>query len=89
LDKPLDLINPKLGALAKRISESRPEDPAMEFQFSGIGFFPRPEVHGILSPFIFERKQSTDWAENRYYTRAPLQTDAHIQLLNELEAILA
>lgn len=88
LDRPFSLINPKLAALAKRIPELRTEDPRTHFEFSGISFLPQPDVQATLSGFNLERKVNTDWAENRYFTRSPLQTDAHIKLLEEIEALL-
>ena len=88
LDKPLSLLNPKLENLARRISELRLEDPKVVFAFAGISFLAEPEAQSKLSPFHIERKINTDWSENRYYTRAPLQTEAHLKLLEELEATL-
>jgi hypothetical protein len=88
LDRSFYLVNPKIAALAKQISNLRPEDPKIQFEFSGISCLPQPDVQASLSAFNLERKVNTDWAENRYFTRAPLQTHAHIKLVEEIESLL-
>ncbi len=88
LDRSISLLNPKLNSIAHRFSELRIEDPNTGFTFSGISFHVEPEKQAVLSPFLLERKLNTDWSENRYYTRAPLHTDAHIKILEEIESIL-
>lgn len=87
LDGSISLLNPKLDSIAHRISELRTEEPDVGFVFAGITFLPQPEKQAALSSFSLERKVNTDWSENRYYTRAPLQTDAHIRLLEEIESL--
>jgi hypothetical protein len=88
LDRPISLVNPKLEQLASRISELRKELP-VTFEFSGVTFLPEPSAQATTSGFSIERKVNTEWSENRYYTRAPLQTDAHLQILEEFETLLA
>jgi len=88
LDQSISLLNPKLDNIARRITELRTEDSSLQFAFAGITFLPQPEKQGAISGFALERKIGTDWSENRYNTKAPLQTDAHIQLLEEIESLL-
>ena len=40
------------------------------------------------SPFQFERTPDIPFSERRYYSRAPLQTEDHLSLLNEFEDLL-
>jgi hypothetical protein len=40
------------------------------------------------APFKFERKIGPPFASNHYFSQAPLETNSHIQLLNEFEQIL-
>jgi len=90
IDKPLTLLNPKLQAIANRLTELRQWDQhSVRFEFSGITCFPEPLAQSSVAGFALERKISTDWSENRYYTRAPLKTSDHIQLLTEFEQLLS
>jgi hypothetical protein len=41
-----------------------------------------------MPSFSFERRESVPFSENRYYSRAALQTDAHLALLNQFEAVI-
>jgi hypothetical protein len=43
---------------------------------------------GSLAPVRIERKISAPFSANHYYSQAPLPTEAHVDLLNEFEAIL-
>ncbi|PYV76157.1 MAG: hypothetical protein DMG96_14980 [Acidobacteria bacterium] len=43
---------------------------------------------GSLAPVKIERKISAPFSANHYYSQAPLPTAAHMELLNEFEAIL-
>ena len=89
LDRPIRLINPRLQQLASRISELRGDTNPIAFEFSGVTFLPEPTAQAAVSGFSLERKVNTDWSESRYYTRAPLQTDAHLKILEEFGALLA
>jgi hypothetical protein len=88
LDRPIKLLNPKLEQLAKLISELR-KGPTVTFEFSGVSFLSEPAAQSTTLGVVIERKVGTEWSENRYWTRAPLETASHIKLLENLEAILA
>jgi hypothetical protein len=88
LDQSISSLNPKLVQLANRISELRKEQP-VAFQFSGVTFLAEPSAQATTSGILIERKLNTAWEENIYYTRAPLPTDAHLQILEEFEGLLA
>jgi hypothetical protein len=87
LTQPISFLNPKLEQLAGRIAELR-KGPPVAFKFSGVTFLAEPSAQQTTSGVLIERKVNTDWEENIYYTRAPLPTHAHLQLLEEFEAIL-
>ncbi|HEY0704252.1 MAG TPA: hypothetical protein VGD60_15885 [Candidatus Acidoferrales bacterium] len=44
---------------------------------------PRKPLH---APFTIQRRADATFAENKYYSEAPLPTRTHIELLNEFEA---
>jgi hypothetical protein len=90
-DKKLNSLNPKLENLAKRISSliKGHDHKPIAYETSGIIFSTDPVVTNPPGSFRFERIIDVAFGENRYYSAAPLQTDAHIELLGELEAILS
>ena len=88
LDRPMSLLNPKLEKLAATISSLREDTNPITFEFSGVTFLPDLTAQASISSFGIERKINTPWSENRYYTRAPLQTDDHLRVLEEFEGIL-
>jgi hypothetical protein len=89
-DKSLNALNPKLEYFAKRVTsliEGHSHHP-IAYETSGISFWTDPAVINPPNPFRFERVIDRPFAENRYYSAAPLQTEAHFELLEELESIL-
>jgi len=80
----LPSLNPKLKPFADKISRL----VNAEVELCSIGFWPGQKTTAPFSPFRFERKLNAEFSENRYYAAAPLQTDDHFELLNELETIL-
>jgi hypothetical protein len=91
-DKALNSLNPKLDSFAKRLTTSivgRSHQP-LAFEASGIIFWTDPTVMvNPPGPFRFEREENAPFGEHRYYSSAPLQTDVHLKLLEELENILS
>ena len=60
------------------------------FEVSGIGFGNNPVRSWLkLAGFLVERQDNTQYAENRFYSKAPVHTDQHEELLGEFERILA
>lgn len=75
-------INPKLSEFSERFSRLVNH----QFEFAGISFWPRRSIPpAIISAFSLERKVNTDRDEHKYFSRAPLHTDDHLKLLNEIE----
>ncbi|MFZ5448524.1 MAG: hypothetical protein ACOZFS_07820 [Thermodesulfobacteriota bacterium] len=91
-DKPLNALNPKLQGFAERINSliSGFSDRPIAFETSGVRFWTDPTV--MTNPpghFLFERLEKVPFNENRYYSAAPLQTEDHLKMLEELEQILS
>lgn len=91
-DKALNSLNPKLDNFAKRLTESivgRNHQP-LAFETTGINFGTDSTIMvNPPGPFRFEREENAPFGEHRYYSAAPLQTDAHLKILEDLENILS
>jgi hypothetical protein len=88
LDYPLQNLNPKLAPLAKRITETTGY-AASPFELGGLSFWTDSTFAVTKTPpFMIERKVNAPFSENRFYTKAPVQTQEHIDLLEELEGLL-
>ncbi len=85
-DRSLQLINPKLSGFAKSLNEVA--DGNATFELASLGFWPNPQGPAQLANFTLERSAKDPFASNRYFSGAPLQTDDHLRLLNELEKAL-
>jgi hypothetical protein len=73
-------------------SMAYPESNESMFETSGIIFDTDVETLGLnrkRPQFTLERKIDVPWSENLYYSQAPLQTQQHINALDELEGMLA
>jgi hypothetical protein len=80
----LNLINPGFKEAVKYLSENL----SVPFEIGGLSFWVDPS--STLQPFqfSFERALNVPFAEKKYYTVAPLQTEKHIELLEKFETIL-
>lgn len=90
-DKSLNALNPKLENFAKRLTSLivGHKHHHILFETYGISLWTNPTITIPPSPFKFERAEGVPFNENRYYSTAPLQTDVHLELLEELENILS
>jgi hypothetical protein len=90
-DAPLLVLNPRLESIARLIEKNlvTMDNKPREIEFSGITFFSE-DVGQNKAPALFrvERKVSQPFSTNRYFAQAPLETDAHIAVLEELEGLL-
>ena len=84
-DKSLEDACPKLKAFADRVTTAlgRPT------KFSSVAWWTDPETQTAIAQFRFERKYGAAFSDQRYYSVAPLRTDDHLELLQELEGILS
>jgi hypothetical protein len=91
IDKSLNSLNHKLNNFAKRLTSlvEGHGHHSFAFETSGIVFGTDYTVVGPPGAFRFERMVDVPFIENRYYSVAPLQTDLHLEMLEELEGILS
>lgn len=87
--RPLNGLHPGLGQLAARLSAlvSTPEYP-FRYEPAGITLSGDPTLELKPAEFRFERRYDAPFSTNRYYTKAAVHTDVHLELLDELEQIL-
>jgi hypothetical protein len=83
--KSLAVLNPKLNQFAEKVTKAAGDKLPVEL--AGVSLW--SETNPNLLHFRFERKWGADFSENRYYSRAPLPTAKHLELLNDLEGILS
>jgi hypothetical protein len=89
LDLPLSNVNPKLAEFAAKVTATCGYSDMPKFELSGIGFGNDPiRARLKLAGFTVERQNGTEYAQNRFYSKAPVHTDQHEQLLGEFEQIL-
>lgn len=88
MDGSLNLLNPKLEPFARQLSSKVVGyDPVM-FETFGIMFWKDPKKTGPEFSFRLERAETEPFSQQRYFSLAPLQTETHLELLEELERIL-
>jgi hypothetical protein len=85
--KPLSALNPKLNDFGARLSSSI--EGNLEFAFAGIEFWPDQTKVFKPSTFSFQRRIGDPFSDSRYWSQAPVPTGRHLELLQELEAILS
>lgn len=83
----LSALNPRLEGFIKRLSAS--VDPQLVFECSAIEFWPDQTRTPRPANFSFQRKNGTAFADNRYWSQAGMPTQKHLELLEELEAMLS
>jgi len=85
----LNLLNDKLDHFGHRLSADISGFPEQTWEASGISFSVDQGVQQAKPiPFRLERAANTAFSDNRYYSVAPLQTEKHLRLLDDLELIL-
>jgi len=83
----LSMLNPKLERISQRLNSEVKGHGEMAYQASGISFWSNPSLNQAF-PFRIERAEGVGFAENRYLSSAPLETEIHLEILSELDAIL-
>lgn len=87
----LPLVNPKLNFLPEKLySQIVPFDGTlMEYRFGGISSWTEDlQKERSLNSFRLERKWNTPFETNIYFSTAPMTTQQHVSILNEIEAAL-
>jgi hypothetical protein len=87
-DASLDLVNARVAAFASRISEAFAETPKPQFHIASLQFWSEPNDVGKHKMFTLEHQAGKTFAEGRYFSQAPLQTEQHFRLLQDLEQIV-
>jgi hypothetical protein len=87
-ERPLNNINPRLHSFMERLSSLAGSGHHSPFELASLGFWVESSSAAISPQFQFERQLNTPFSERRYYTRAPLQTEDHLKLLDEFEDLL-
>ena len=84
--RPLSALNPRLAEFANRLSSAV---GGTVFDMAAIELW--PDQAQALKPanFSFQRKIGEPPSSDRYWSQAALPTDRHLELLEELEAILS
>ena len=85
--RPLSALNPRLAEFAGRVSSSGGDGIA--FDVAAIELWPDQTRTIKPANFSFQRKIGEPLDSDRYWSQPPLPTDKHLELLNELEAILS
>jgi hypothetical protein len=88
LKQPLSNINSKMQAVVHKIISMIGDEDVKTLNFASLGFWWDPASASAQSHFQFERTLNVPFSEQRYYSRAPLQTEDHLQLLDEFEELL-
>jgi hypothetical protein len=91
-DASLMALNPRLPQFFKSLEKYfKPivEAKQRHFQLTSLGSWTE-DMNQPLAPAAFkiERKIGPPFSSNHYFSQAPLETDPHIQLLNEFEQML-
>ena len=84
--RPLSALNPRLGEFAGRLSSAV---GGTVFDMAAIELWP-DQAHALKpANFSFQRKIGEPCNSDRYWSQAALPTDRHLELLEELEALLS
>ncbi len=89
LDNSLSKISPKLNSFAEKVTEAYQQPWLPAFQVIGMSIGTDSTNSAVKpSSFMLERKIGAPFNENRFYTKASLHTDKHMELLTEFESLL-
>jgi hypothetical protein len=83
----LEAMNPKLEKFTEKLTAAT--GAKVSSKLASIAFWRDILPNPSASVFRFERKWGAEFSENRYFSRAPLQTDKHLELLEELEKVFS
>lgn len=84
-----NFVHPTLEAFSDKVAKATEADGRINFEFAGVSFWPRQSYPPLtIAGFAIERRATTDREQHNYFSRAPIHTDDHLQLLNDFEAEL-
>ncbi len=85
----LQKLAPELEVLAKLLSSKiKGYGKDVYLETAGISFLRDSGTIGRPGPFKLERQDGIPFREHRYYSLAPLETEAHLEVLEAFENIL-
>jgi hypothetical protein len=84
-DISMDALNAVLTRFASELSDAIDDDPRPRFRVAGLSFSTDPHNPAAHKILVLERQAGKSFDERRYYSQAPLQTDVHFGLLEDLE----
>jgi hypothetical protein len=84
----LNQLNPGINTFARKLTTLRGGAPPLNFELSSLRLSPEVHPPTMITPFLFERQENTTTSEHRYFSRAPLHTVDHFNLLEEFETLL-
>jgi hypothetical protein len=76
------------GGIAKSVAETTGENLRYEMTAFLVDFDQLSRKHP-LGRFSIQRRENIPFSENKYYSDAPLPTDAHIKLLEQFEEAIS
>lgn len=90
-DVPLNALHPKLRGIVRRLTGSVANSlgHAYPYEVTGIYFgYDTTHMKPNAPIFTIERLADVPFAENKYFSTAPLPTNEHLKLLDDFEAAL-
>ena len=87
----LDSAHAAIARLSMSVTKIVSEINQMELQFKPTGLtwsFDRTMKQVPVASFLIQRRADTPFSEGKYFSEAPLPTDAHIKLLEQFESDL-
>jgi hypothetical protein len=85
-EKQLDTLNPRLRDLGNRISSAI--GVQSQYGFAAIEFWPDQTKSFKPAVFSFQKQSGEDLSGDRYWAQASMQTDKHLEILNDMESLL-
>ncbi len=85
-------LNPALQSFCEKLSSTVNSYAGLtaNYGLNGVTFnYDTSHLNTSIAPFRIDRLENTAYSENKYYAVAPLQTDEHLELLEEFENILS
>ncbi len=87
-EAPILSLNPVLGTIANKLSETVSANMNLPNVFHPLGVFLNIDATAQPTPvqvFSIERRQNIPFSDGKYFSSAPVPTDAHIELIKEFE----
>jgi hypothetical protein len=90
-EAPILSLNPVLGTVAAKLGEAVSASMKLPHAFHPLGVYLNIDATVQPTPvqmFSIERRQNIPSSDGKYFSSAPVSTDAHIELIKEFERAL-